>query len=184
MKKALLFFILSILAHMVMATTYSVEKAQIIDNFLKRIAKQKKPSIFMKKKSFDQVTLNAYFNLIYLKKYAPEVKNIEFKLDKNNYVSGNLKMILRGEKYKAVPGFLKNVEIQFSGKIECQNYRMRYSFDDIRINGTSFAPELLDEAFGAAQSNIKVKRSIFDWFNLLPGIKKVTVDYKKITFFY
>jgi hypothetical protein len=184
MKKLSVITLLAILVQIAAATTYSVEKAQSIDNFLKRIAKRKKDSIFMKKKSFDQVTLNAYFNLIYLKKYAPEVKKIALKLDKNNYISGQLKIVLRGEKYKAVPSFLKNVEVQFSGKIECQNYRMRYTFDDIRINGTTFAPELLDEAFGAAQSNIKVKRSIFDWFNLLPGIKKVTVDYKKITFFY
>ena len=182
MKK--IFSLIIILSQMVMASTFSVEKAQNIDNFLKRIAKRKKPSIFMKKRTFDQVTLNAYFNLIYLKKYAPEVKTILIKLDKNNHVSGNLKIKLRGEKYKKVPSFLKDVEVEFSGKIECQNYRMRYTFDDIRINGTTFAAELLDEAFGAAQTNIKIKRSIFDWFNLLPGIKKVAVDYKKITFFY
>ena len=84
----------------------------------------------MKKKSFDQRTLNSYFNLVYVKKYAPEVKHINLKLDKNNYVSGSLKVILTGKKFEKVPSFLRKVDIQFSGKVECQNYRMRYSFDE------------------------------------------------------
>jgi len=166
------------------AAEFSIEKAQKIDFFFKRIAQIRKKSIFLKRKTFTENELNSYFNLIYLKKYAPEVKIIKIQLENKNSVNGRMKVKLTGKKYDKVPSFLRDFEIEFKGKIECQNYRMRYLFEDIRINGTTFAPELLDEAFSSAQTNIRIKKSLFDWFNLLPGIKNVTVEYKKITIFY
>ena len=65
-----------------------------------------------------------------------------------------------------------------------QNYRMRFNFEKLKVNGTSFSPEVLDEAFGAAQVNYKVKKSMYDWFDLMPGIKNIIVDEKKVTIFY
>ena len=38
--------------------------------------------------------------------------------------------------------------------------------------------------YGAAQFNTKIKRSIFDWFTLLPGLKNVQSSEKKIIFYY
>lgn len=163
---------------------FSSQQALKIDNFLKRIAREQRKSPFLKKVTFGQQELNSYLNLIYVKKYAPEVKYINLKLDKNNFISGSLKVKLTGEKYESVPGFLKDFELEFSGKVECDNYRMRYMFEEIRINGTSFSPEILDEAFSAAQSGFKVQKSIFDWFSLVPGLKKVLTDDKKIILYY
>jgi hypothetical protein len=165
-------------------TEFSAEKAKRVDRTLKRIAMKKKHKVFLKKITFSEDELNSYLNLIYSKRYTPEVKYIKLKLKKNNYVSGTVKVKLVGKKYSSVPSFLKDIEVDLSGKIECQNYRMRYEFDNIRVNGTSFSPEVLDEAFGAAQANFKVKKSMYDWFQLMPGIKNVVVDYKKVTLFY
>lgn len=163
---------------------FSQEQAKRVDATLKRIAKQKKHKVFLKKITFTQDELNSYLNLIYSKRYTPEIKYIKLKLEKDNQVSGTVKVKLVGIKYEKVPSFLRDIEVNLSGKVECNNYRMRYIFDTLKVNGTSFSPEVLDEAFGAAQANFKVKRSMYDWFQLMPGIKNVVVDYKKVTLFY
>jgi hypothetical protein len=175
----MIFFPLSLLS-----AEFSIEKAKRIDNFLKRIRVKQKKTLFLKKITFTQHELNSYLNIFYLKRYSPEIKYMKLNLEKNNYINGTMKVKLSGEKYEKVPSFLKDIEIDFDGKIECENYRVRYIFEKMIINGTQFAPEILDEAFSAAQTNVKVKKSIFDWFYLIPGLKNVIVDYKKITLFY
>lgn len=163
---------------------FSPQQAKRVDSTLKRLAKKKKRTVFLKKVTFSQEELNAYLNLIYVKRYTPEVKYLKLKLDKKNQVDGTIKVKLKGKKYAKVPSFLRDIEIDLSGKVECENYRMRFLFDKIKVNGAAFTPELLDEAFGTAQVNFKVKKSMYDWFQLMPGIKSVTIDYKKITLFY
>ncbi len=184
MNKKIWIWVLILFAFSCFGAEFSAQQAKKIDDFLRRVAKEHKKYPFLKKVTFSQDELNSYLNLIYLKKYAPEVKTIKMKLDKNNWVSGSLTVKLTGEKYERVPGFLKDFELEFGGTVECDNYRVRYMFEDIRINGTGFSPEILDEAFSAGQSGFKIQKSIFDWFNLMPGLKKVLVDYKKITLFY
>jgi hypothetical protein len=163
---------------------FSVDKAKRVDQTLKRIAKFKRKTPFLRKVSFSQDALNAYLNIFYTRRYAPEVKYIKIKLQKDNHASGEMKILLKGKKYDKVPSFLRDIEVEFSGKVQCEKYRMRYTFKSLKINGNSFSPELLDEAFGAAQVNARVKKSMFDWFDLMPGIKDVVVDHKKITLFY
>jgi len=163
---------------------FSPALAKRVDATLKRLGKIKKRTVFLKKVTFSQEELNAYLNLIYAKRYTPEVKYLKLKLDKKNQVDGTIKVKLKGKKYEKVPSFLRDIEVELSGKVECENYRMRFLFDQIKVNGTNFTPEVLDEAFGAAQANFKVKKSMYDWFQLMPGIKSVTIDYKKITLFY
>lgn len=163
---------------------FSVDKAKKVEMVLKRIAKKKRKSPYLRKISFTQEELNSYLNIFYAKKYAPEVKYIKLKLERKNHVSGEMKVKLVGKKYDNVPSFLRDIEVETSGKVQCENYRMRFIFDKLKINGTSFSPEFLDEAFGAAQVGSKVKKSMFDWFDLLPGLKKVIIDHRKITIFY
>ena len=163
---------------------FSVDKATKVDRFLKKARQKQKRSVFLRKITFTQDELNSYLNIIYTKKYAPEVKYIKLNLENGNYVNGTMKVKLRGQKYEKVPSFLKDIEVEFNGKVECENYRMRYFFEDLKINGTNFSPEILDEAFFAAQTNFKIKKSIFDWFDLLPGLKNSVIEYKKITLFY
>jgi len=163
---------------------FSMEKAKKVDTFLRRIGERDRQAVILKKMTFTERELNSYLNIFYIRRYAPEVKRIQLKLLRHNRVSGSLHIKLAGKKYEKVPSFLKDVEIEFAGKVECENYRMRYVFDQIRINGTTFAPEILDEAFYAAQTNFRLKKSIFDWFSLLPGLKNVVIDYKKITIYY
>jgi len=166
------------------AADFSLDKAKRIDRFLARIAARRQPGLFLKKMAFSESELNSYLNLIYVKKYAPEVSAIDLRLKDKNLVSGTLKVKLAGEKYTAVPQFLRDVEVSFSGKFECSNYHMRYAFAELVINGSHFSPDVLDEAFSAAQFNAKIKRSIFDWFTLLPGLKNVQSSEKTIFFYY
>lgn len=166
------------------SSEFSQSKADLVAFTIKRIAKSNKSTPFLKKITFSEDEMNSYLNLVYIKRYTPEVKYVKLKLHKNNYVSGVMKVKLEGKKYSKVPSFLKDIEVETSGKVECQNYRMRFNFEDIKVNGAKFTPEVLDEAFAAAQTRTRVKRSMYDWFNLLPGIKDVNVDYKKITIFY
>ena len=168
----------------VAAADFSLEKAKRIEHFLNRIAIRRQPSLFLKKTAFNESELNSYLNLIYVIKYAPEVTFIELRLRDKNQVSGSLKVKLAGEKYAAVPQFLRDVEFSFQGKFECSNYHMRYVFRELVINGSRYAPEIIDEAFGAAQFNAKTRKSIFDWFTLLPGLKKVQSSEKTIYFYY
>jgi hypothetical protein len=167
-----------------LAAELSPAKAEKVDLLLKQIAKNNKKTVFLRKVTFSQDELNSYLNLVYIKRYTPEVKYIDLKLDKKNSVAGTIKVKLAGEKYDQVPSFFKDIEIAVSGKVECRNYRMRFLFENLEINGAGFSPEILDEAFGAAQADFKVKSSIYDWFDLLPGIKNIVIDYKKITIFY
>jgi hypothetical protein len=172
------------LATLSAAADFSLDKAKKIDNFLNRIAQRRQPSLFLKKVSFSETELNSYLNLIYVKKYAPEVTFIELRLRDKNLASGTVKVKLDAEKYAAVPEFLRDVAITFNGKFECSNYHMRFIFQELVINGSNFAPEILDEAFTAAQFNVKTKKSIFDWFTLLPGLKKLQSSEKTIYFYY
>ena len=184
MKRAVpicLWLALSVLAA---ASDFSLEKAKKVDGFLARIAARRQPGLFLKKMAFSESELNSYLNLIYTRKYAPEVTFIELRLKDKNRVDGGLKVKLAGDRYSAVPQFLRDVEVRFSGRFECSNYHMRFIFSELVINGSHFSPEVLDEAYGAAQFQAKVKRSIFDWFTLLPGLKNVQCTEKKIYFYY
>ena len=109
---------------------------------------------------------------------------IELRLKDKNRVDGSLKIKLAGEKYLAVPQFLRDSEVRFRGTFECNNYHMRFVFSELVINGSHFSPDVLDEAYGAAQFNARVKRSIFDWFTLLPGLKNLQSSEKTIVFYY
>jgi len=182
MKKLLTIFLLIPL--FLISAEFSLERAKMVDSYLKRISSQKKENVILKNITFSQSDLNSWLNLIYTRKYAREVKYIKLEFGKNNYVGGTMKVELKGEKYEKLPSFLKDFEIDFEGKIFCSNYRMRYDFEKVRINGTAFSPEILDEAFGAAQTGFKVKKSMFDWFRLLPGIKDLKTDHKKLKVFY
>ncbi len=160
------------------------EKAQRVDAFLARVAAPHPPSVFLKKAAFSENELNSYLNLIYVKKYAPEVSFIELRLKDDNAVSGSLKLKLDKEKYAAVPAFLRETEVRFGGVFESVHNRMRFVFSELSVNGAQIAPDALDELFGAAQAGARMKRSLFDWFNLLPGLKGVQSSDKTIFFLY
>jgi hypothetical protein len=184
MKAKTVFGLFFLLAAAVVAADFNLDKAKRIEQFLNRIAIRRQPSLFLKKTAFNESELNSYLNLIYVKKYAPEVTFIELRLRDKDQVSGSLKVKLAGEKYASVPQFLRDVDVSFQGKFECSNYHMRYIFRELVINGNLFSPEVLDEAFAAAQFNAKTKKSIFEWFTLLPGLKKVQSTEKTIYFYY
>jgi len=167
-----------------LATDFSMDKAKRIEGFLNRIAMRRQPALFLKKMTFSENELNSYLNLLYVKKYAPEVTYIELRLHDKDEVSGSIKVKLSGEKYASVPQFLRDVDVGFQGKFECSNYHMRYLFRELVINGSRYSPEIIDEAFRAAQFNAKTRKSIFDWFTLLPGLKKVQCSEKTIHFYY
>lgn len=173
-----------LLAAALPAADFNLEKARKIEQFLIRIARRSQPSLFLKKATFSEIELNSYLNLLYTKKYAPEVNFIDLRLRDKDEVSGSVKIKLSGDKYAAVPEFLRNIEVIFQGKFECSNYRMRYLFRELLINGSRYSPEIIDEAFGVAQLNVKTRKSIFDWFTLLPGLKKVQCSEKTIYFYY
>ncbi len=183
LKTATLLFLA--LATLAAAADFSLDKAKRIDGFLARIAARRQPALFLKKMAFSESELNSYLNLIYVKKYAPEVTFIELRLQgQEPGQTAVLKVKLVGEKYSVVPQFLRDVEVGFNGRFECSNYHMRFAFSELVINGSHFSPDILDEAYGAAQFNAKTKKSIFDWFTLLPGLKNVQSSEKTIYFYY
>jgi hypothetical protein len=184
MRNRIVAWILLLLCGGLAADEFSPEKAFRVDDFLTRVARRRSSGIFLKKATFSEEEINSYLNLIYLKKYAPEVVYISLRLKEKNQVGGAMKIKLTDKAYDAVPSFLRDISVQFSGRVECANYRMRYLYDKLIINGASFGPELLDEAFATAQVRVKVKRSLFDWFALLPGLKNAAIGEKAITFFY
>ena len=184
MKKTTVFISLIFTISMLYPTEFSPEKAKKVNRYLTRIAQTRRKGVMLKRAYFTEDELNSYLNLIYTRRYSPEVKYIKLNLKKDNKVSGFLKVVLKGEKYSRLPAFLKKFEVDFEGKAEFENYRMRFDFENLKINGTSFSPEILDQAFSAAQTGYKVKKSMFDWFRLLPGIKNIKIDYKKLTLFY
>ena len=136
---------------------FSVEKAKKVDDFLRRVREKDRRTVFLKKVTFTQHELNSYINIFYLKRYAPEVKYLMLNLRKNNYVNGTMRVKLTGDKYESVPGFLKDIEIEFSGKLECKNYRVRYDFDRMEINGTLFSKTRTLSGTGARLPNSQPK---------------------------
>lgn len=184
MKTRIVFGLCLTLAAGAVAADLSMEKGKKVEQFLERIANRRQPSLFLKKAAFSENELNSYLNFFYTKKYAPEVQSIELRLRDKDEVSGSLKVKLQGAKYSAVPEFLRDIDVSFQGKFECSNYHMRYVFRELVINGSRYSPEVLDEAFNAAQINVKTRKSLFDWFTLLPGLKKVQSTDKTIIFYY
>jgi hypothetical protein len=171
-------------AMMLPGEDFSLPQAKKIDDFLAHIAQRPNRGLFIRKVEFSEADLNSYLNLFYLKKYAPEVSWIHIALQDKNVASGSLKAKLVGSKYENVPQMFREFTLDFSGKIESYNGRMRYVFSDLAINGTHISPELLDEAMNTAQIGAKVKKSIYDWFTLLPGLKNLTIVSRSITFYY
>jgi len=161
MKRAAAWLLLPCLA--LLAAEFSPEKARKVDAFLARIAVRRQPSLFLRKAAFSESELNSYLNLVYVKKYAPEISFIELRLKDKDQVDGRLRVQLKGEKYAAVPQFLRDTEVRFSGVFECSHYRMRFLFSELFINGSRFSPDALDEVYGAAQFSANEKRSLFDW---------------------
>jgi hypothetical protein len=165
----------------------SIIKAQRVNKILNKISKGRHlrlKSIVMKEVSFTQEEFNSYMNKIYLPKFFPEAKELNIEFFSDNIMKVQVKVEMKGEKYKKIPSLFKKFELETEGTIFSKKYQMRYEFKTLKINGTSFSPDLLDEAASTFQSGYKVKKSLFDWFQLLPGIKKVSAAYKKITFYY
>jgi len=159
MKKINLFLILIFIlsfSFFISAAEFSKEDAKKIDRFLKKAKKR----------------------------YAPEAKYVKLNLERKNSVSGKLKLKLKGKKYSKVPSFLKDIDLQFSGIIECEDYKMRLIFSKLTINGSEYDPQVLDEAFSAYQVKQKVKKSMFDWFKLLPGLRNIQITKRRITLYY
>lgn len=163
---------------------HNEEKAKQLDLFLKKIARDTKPRVFLRRKEFDQSTVNSYLSLVYLPRFAREVKEVQLNFHKDNWVSGRVSIRLTGKKYEKLPGFLQEMELELNGIIESRPEQMRFQIKELKLNGTAFSPEILDEAFSTFQGGNKVKRSIFDWFTLLPGIKRISCDEGSLTLFY
>lgn len=186
-KKIKLFLIFTIMlsfSYSSFAAEFSSEDAKKIDRFLKKAKKLKRKNMFLRKVTFTEKEFNSYVNLIYAKRYAPEAKYVRLNMERKNSVSGSVKLKLTGKKYSKVPSFLKDIELKFSGVIECEDYKMRLIFSRITINGTEYNPQILDEAFSAYQVKQKVKKSMFDWFKLLPGLRNIQITRKRITLYY
>ena len=166
------------------AAEFSFEKAKRVDDFLNRIARLERQTLFLHKMTFSQDEFNSYLNLIYVKRYAPEVTFIDLELQEKNRVKGRLHVKLDAPQYDNIPSFLRDVDVRVNGRVECENNRTRYVFEELWVNGASFSPEVLDEVYGLAQVGAKVKSSIYDWFSLLPGLKKFTTGPKSITLYY
>ena len=188
MKKSLLLTFLFILFNTLLISdfldTLSIDQAKRVNKFITSLRKRTPKNILLRRKIFSEKEINSYINLIYIRRYTPEVKYLKLKFKDYNYVEGKAKIILKGKKYKNVPQFLKDIEVEFEGNIECDKYRMRFIHKKIKINGTDFTPEILDEAFSASQRNRKIKKSIFDWFRLFPGIKLIKTEPEKVIIFY
>ncbi len=187
MKKINLFLILIFIlsfSFFISAAEFSKEDAKKIDRFLKKAKKIKSKNMFLRKVTFTEKEFNSYVNLIYIKRYAPEAKYVKLNLERKNSVSGKLKLKLKGKKYSKVPSFLKDIDLQFSGIIECEDYKMRLIFSKLTINGSEYDPQVLDEAFSAYQVKQKVKKSMFDWFKLLPGLRNIQITKRRITLYY
>ena len=159
-----------------------MDEAQKVNRFLDRIAHLENRSVYLKRFFFSERELNSYLNLIYVKKYAPEVKYINLILKENNWLDGEMKIKLTGETYKKVPAFLRDFLVGFSGVLNSDNYRVRFKFKDVTINGTGFSPAVLDELFQVAQSG--EKQSIYDWFTLLPGLIKISIQSGRVIVYY
>ncbi|MDD8013354.1 MAG: hypothetical protein PHX05_07750, partial [Acidobacteriota bacterium] len=85
-KRTLGAFLFLALAAAALAGDFSLEKAKRVDGFLARIAARRQASLFLKKMVFSESELNSYLNLVYIKKYAPEVTSIELHLKDKDLV--------------------------------------------------------------------------------------------------
>jgi hypothetical protein len=166
------------------AADHAYEQGRRIDDFLSRIAGRRSGAIFLRKATYSAEELNAWLNLFYTKKYAPEVTAINLELKDDNYLSGTARAELKGKRYDTVPSFLRSVDVRFAGRIESSNSRMRFLIEELAVNNTTLSPGALDEAYSLAQGSVKIKKSIFDWFSLLPGIKGLYCSRDRITFLY
>jgi hypothetical protein len=184
MKPFIRFLLLTLLTVGLPSANFSVEEGRRVDDFLTRIAQRRSGALLLRKDTFSASELNAYFNLFYNKKFAPELTYLNLDLKDDNLLSGTAKVELKGKRYNAVPAFLRNVEVRFSGRIESGNRRMRFLINELVVNGAHLSPAIIDEAYSAAQGGAKVKKSIFDWFTLLPGVKGVSCSQGRATFLY
>jgi hypothetical protein len=156
-----------------------------IDAFMEKMrAAPRSAVIFLKQRSFSEELFNLYLNQIYIKKEIPEVKQISMKFLENGYLQVDLRMELEPAKFSKVPAAFLKPRIEMKTTVESSNGKMRLKPSSIHLNGVPFSPELLNELLALAQSGRATKRSLYDWFELFPGIRKIEVEKARIIFFY
>ncbi len=160
-------------------------QAKEIELFLNKLRQsQAGQSPFLKEKSFTENDFNLYLQQIYIKNETPEVKEIKIDFTGKNSIFARLRIELDAVRYPKLPANLLKTTVEIASKIESNNGKMRLKPESIIINKISFSPQLLDQTLELAQSGKEKKSSIYDWFKLLPGIKKIEIDKGKITFYY
>jgi len=166
------------------AAEYDREAAERVAAFLERISGPPSPSPFLREVTFSENECNSYLNLIHIPLNLPEVKHIGLAFAPENTISGEIQLDLQGNSYRLIPAGLRKATIEFSGIFECSNYLGRFLLRELRVNGASFSPHLLDELMQTVQLGQAEKKSLFDWYPLLPGLKQIRTDRGSVSLLY
>ncbi len=163
---------------------YDRAGAERVAAFFERISGPRSESPFLRQATFSEIEFNSYFNLIHIPLQLPELRYLEMSFSPGNRISGRLQVELQADSYRLLPSGLRNARVEFSGLFECQAYQGRFILDELKVNGAAFSPNLLDELIQLVQSGKTKKKSLFDWYPLLPGLKQVKTGQASVTLFY
>ena len=166
---------------------YSIEEAKrvfVLIEFLEleRIKPNNNPQE-LRYVEVQESELNSYFAYRIEAENEEIMKQLHFKIFRNNRIEGKILIDLRGQK---IPDFLRpEMNIYFAGKVEVKEGKGRILMKKLFLEDQSIQPQILDAIiFIASKLQGSEPTSLYDWYELPYGIKDIKTKRQQALFFY
>lgn len=131
---------------------------------------------------FEEKEANAYFQYLFAEQ-VPAVRTIELKLFPREKVEGRLLLNLR---HYSIPSYFKDeVNLYFSARVECSEHKVRLLFDSLYLEKQRIQPEVVDYLIDLVASSRGLESGhLRDWYDLPPGVEKLSTGQGKLIIYY
>jgi len=155
-----------------------------IISFLDRVARLRERTGRSQGKlaEFDEKEANAYFKYLFAEQ-VPAARTIELKLFPQDKVEGRLLLDLRS--YNLPSYFKDEVNLYFSARLECSEHKVRLLFNSLYLENQRIRPELVDYLVDLVTSSQGLESGhLEDWYELPPGVDKLSTGQGKLIVYY
>lgn len=164
---------------------YSIEEARRVFIIIEQLEQEllKNDQRELKSVAVTESELNSYFAYRIEAEKEDILKQLHFKIFKNNKIEGKILIDLRGQK---IPDFLRpEMNIYFAGRVEVENGKVHILLKKLFLEDQAIQPQILDAIiFIASKIQNSEPTSLSDWYELPFGIKDIKTKKQQAIFFY
>ncbi len=164
---------------------YSLAEARRVFILIEQLEQDllKKNKRELKSVTVTESELNSYFAYRIEAEKEDILKQLHFKIFKNNKIEGKILIDLRGQK---IPDFLRpEMNIYFAGRVEVENGKVHILLKKLFLEDQAIQPQILDAIiFIASKFQNSEPTSLSDWYELPFGIKDIKTKKQQAIFFY